>query len=161
MFLTDIQFVSQNVPSDMCAQRRLVSLRIRESDQSLRCPHEESKMHPVKILIRLRECAGWSESSLGAQAWRNVFWRGGSFIYFFLFFLFIFFLFFIFYFLFFDKLDFTNMKSGCGEKSWVKICFLKNSVSFMLSDFLQHNWSGKYSPDIRCALYIAVTSGLI
>ena len=33
------------------------------SDQSLRCPHEEtlhtwlSKIRPVKILIRLRECA--------------------------------------------------------------------------------------------------------
>ena len=34
-----------------------------QSDQSLRCPHDESlypwlsKMHPVKIVIRLRKCA--------------------------------------------------------------------------------------------------------
>ena len=31
-----------------------------------------SKMHPVKILIRLRECAVWSESSLGVHVRRNV-----------------------------------------------------------------------------------------
>ena len=31
-----------------------------------------SKMHPVKILIRLRECTGWSESSLGAHVRRFV-----------------------------------------------------------------------------------------
>ena len=43
-----------------------ISLRIR-------CPHGEtlhpwlSKMRPVKILIRLRDCADWSESSLGAR----------------------------------------------------------------------------------------------
>ena len=34
--------------------------------------------HPLKILIRLRECAGWSESSLGAHIQRYVFWRWGS-----------------------------------------------------------------------------------
>ena len=40
---------------------------------SLLCPHEEilypllSKMHPVTILIRLCEWAGWFESSLGAR----------------------------------------------------------------------------------------------
>ena len=49
-----------------------------QSDQSLRCPHEETlhpwlpKMHTVKILIRLRECAGWSETSLGAHVRRDV-----------------------------------------------------------------------------------------
>ena len=47
-----------------------------QSDQRLRCPREEtsnpwlSKMHPVKILIRLCECSGWSESSLGAHVHR-------------------------------------------------------------------------------------------
>ena len=63
---------------DMCAQRRLVSVPVhsRSLDQSLRCPYEEtlhprlSKMHLVKILIRLRECrvgsrriseGGWGE----------------------------------------------------------------------------------------------------
>ena len=52
-----------------------------QSDQSLRCPQEEilhtwlSKMRAVKILIRLRESAGWSESSLGAHVQRYVFWR--------------------------------------------------------------------------------------
>ena len=41
--------------------------------QSLRCPHYEtlhhwlSKMRPVKILNRLCECAGSSESSLGGR----------------------------------------------------------------------------------------------
>ena len=40
---------------------------------SLRCPHVEtlhprlSKVRPVKILIKLRECAVWSESSLGTH----------------------------------------------------------------------------------------------
>ena len=45
-----------------------------QSDQSLRCPHEES-MGPslpiertAKTLIRLGECPGWSESSMGAQS---------------------------------------------------------------------------------------------
>ena len=32
------------------------------------------KMRPVKILIRLRECAVWSESSLGAHVCSYVFW---------------------------------------------------------------------------------------
>ena len=42
-------------------------------DQGLRYPHEEIlhywlfKMHPVKIQIRLRICAGCSESSLGVR----------------------------------------------------------------------------------------------
>ena len=36
-----------------------------------------SKMCPVKILIRLRKCAVWSESSLGASIGRYVFWRCG------------------------------------------------------------------------------------
>ena len=36
-------------------------------------------MCPVKILIRLRECAGWSKSSLGAYVWWWIFWRRGSF----------------------------------------------------------------------------------
>ena len=45
------------------------------------CCHQEetlhpwlSKLRPVKILIRLRECAVWSESSLGADIQRYVFW---------------------------------------------------------------------------------------
>ena len=69
----------RNVPSDMCAQRRLGSAcACAQSDQSICYPHEEtlhaclSKMRPVKILIRLRECAGWSESSLGADIQRYV-----------------------------------------------------------------------------------------
>ena len=48
------------------------------------CPHEEtlhpwlSKMRPVKILIRLRECAGWSEFLLGRHIRMYFFWRWGS-----------------------------------------------------------------------------------
>ena len=55
-----------------------------QSDQSHRCSREETlhpwlpKMRPVKILIRLRVCAGWSESSLGAHFRRYVFQRYGS-----------------------------------------------------------------------------------
>ena len=61
----------------MRAQQRLRSAcAFAQSDQSLRCPHEEtlhpwlSQKRPVKILIRLRECAGWSESYLGAHVRR-------------------------------------------------------------------------------------------
>ena len=69
----------ENVLSLMCAQRRLTSVCASEQyNQSHRCPHEEtlhpwlSKTCPVMILC---ECAGWSESSLGAHDWRYVFWR--------------------------------------------------------------------------------------
>ena len=62
-------------------QRRLRSdCAFAQSDQSLRCPHEEiyypwlSTMSPVKILIRLCECTGLSESSLGAHIRSYVFW---------------------------------------------------------------------------------------
>ena len=62
------------------AWRRLKSVfASAQSDQRLRFLHKEtlhpwlSKMHPGKILIRLRECAGWSESSLGALVWSYVF----------------------------------------------------------------------------------------
>ena len=58
---------------DMCVHRRLKSsCASAQANLSLRWAHEEtlhpwpSKMHSVKILIRLRERAGWSESSLGA-----------------------------------------------------------------------------------------------
>ena len=59
----------------LCAQRRLRSAwASAQSDQSLRCPHEES-LDPylpikctAKTLIRLGGCPGWSESSLGAQS---------------------------------------------------------------------------------------------
>ena len=64
-----------------CAQRRYKSVcTSAQPDQSLRCLHEEtlhpwlSKMRLVKILIRLRKCAVWSESSLGALVLRDVFW---------------------------------------------------------------------------------------
>ena len=55
-----------------------------QSDQRLHCPHEESlqpwlsKMRPVKIQISLRKCAGWSESSLGADVRMYDFWLWGS-----------------------------------------------------------------------------------
>ena len=74
----------KNVPSDMCVQGRLKSAcASAQSDQSLRCPHAEIfhpwlfKMSSVKITISLRECAGWSEFSLGAHVRRYVF-RCGS-----------------------------------------------------------------------------------
>ena len=53
------------IPSDMFAQRRLKkACASAHSDQSLCCPHVEtlhpwlSKMRPIKILVRLHECAG-------------------------------------------------------------------------------------------------------
>ena len=68
----------------MCAQRRLKSAcASAHSDQSICYPHEEnlrpwlSKMRPVKILVKLRERASLSESSLGAHVQRYVFWRCG------------------------------------------------------------------------------------
>ena len=59
----------------VCAQRRLSSAwASAQSDQSFRCPHEESlglKL-PIKriskTLVRLGGCSGWSESSLGAES---------------------------------------------------------------------------------------------
>ena len=75
----------ENIPSGINDQWRLISAcASTQSDQSLRCSYEEtshhwlSKMYPLKILISLRECAGWSESSLGAHTWRYVFWHYGS-----------------------------------------------------------------------------------
>ena len=59
----------------LCAQRRLRSAwASAQSDQSLRCPHEESWVpklpieRTAKSLIRLGGCPVWSESSLGAQS---------------------------------------------------------------------------------------------
>ena len=59
----------------LCAQRRLRSaLASVESDQSLRCAHEESFCPELstertpKTLIRLGGCPGWYESSLDAQS---------------------------------------------------------------------------------------------
>ena len=58
----------------LCAQQRLRSAwASAQSDQSLRCPHEESLgpylpiERTAKTLIRLGGCPGWSESSLGAH----------------------------------------------------------------------------------------------
>ena len=66
---------SQNQQNGMCAQRRLTSAwTSAQSDQSLRCPHEESLSpwlpieRTTKTLIRLSGCPGWSESSLGSQS---------------------------------------------------------------------------------------------
>ena len=57
------------------AQRRLRSAwASAQSDQSLRCPHEERFCpslpieRTAKTLIRLGGCPGWSESSLGAHS---------------------------------------------------------------------------------------------
>ena len=72
----------------MCAQRRLKSACVSvQSNQSLHCSHEEtlhpslSKIHPVKIQIRLRKCAVWSESSLGILVWWHAFSHWDSNVY--------------------------------------------------------------------------------
>ena len=76
----------QNQQSGMCAQRRLRSAcASAQSDQSLRCPHEETLgpqlpiEHTAKTLIRLGGCPGWSESSLGTHAILLVLSWGGSY----------------------------------------------------------------------------------
>ena len=57
----------------VCPAKNQISLSIHQSDQSLRCPHEEAlgpKLpieRTAKTLIRLGGCPGWSESSLGAH----------------------------------------------------------------------------------------------
>ena len=68
------------VSSDMCARQRLKSACMSaHSDQILSCLHEEtlhpwlSKMCQMKILIRMHNCTGWSESLLSAHIWRYVF----------------------------------------------------------------------------------------
>ena len=65
----------ENVPSDMYSKQRLRQPTYPHSLISLHL--WLPKMCPVMILIRLRICAGWSESSLGAHARRYVFWRSG------------------------------------------------------------------------------------
>ena len=74
----------ENVPYDMCAQRRLKSAcAFAQSDQSLRCSHEEtlypwlSKICSRKILIRFSECPC-----------SNFFFGGGGLFFFFFFLLF-------------------------------------------------------------------------
>ena len=76
----------ENIPSDISLQWRLKSAcPSTQFDQCLHCLHEETlhpwlfQMHPVKILMRLHKCAGWSESLLGAHTWRYVFWHSRSF----------------------------------------------------------------------------------
>ena len=58
-----------------------ISLCIVPSDQNSLVHMKKlwlSKMHPVKIQIRLRKCAVWSESSLGAHIRMHIFWWCGS-----------------------------------------------------------------------------------
>ena len=66
---------SQDQQNGMCAQRWLRSAwASAQSEQSLRCPHEESLgpelpiERTAKTLISLGACPGWSESSLGAHS---------------------------------------------------------------------------------------------
>ena len=63
-----------------CAQRRQTSLCIRavwpkSSSYKEILQSQLSKICSVKILVRLRKCAGWSESKLGAHVRRYVFCR--------------------------------------------------------------------------------------
>ena len=58
----------RNVPSDVCSQQKLKST---QSDQSLRCPHEETFHHWISKCAQCRfwqpECAGCPESSLMSE----------------------------------------------------------------------------------------------
>ena len=71
---------SENVPSDMRAQRKCRSACVSaQSDQKIHWQILNSQgwesffMQTTKILARLRGCAGWSESSLCAQVRSYVF----------------------------------------------------------------------------------------
>ena len=77
----------QNQQNGMCAQRRLRSAcASAQSDQSLRCPQEESlgpwlpNECPVWVfaVCSMGRCPGWSESSLGAHAILLILSWGGS-----------------------------------------------------------------------------------
>ena len=60
-------------------------------DKSFRCRMKKknkktlyprlSKIRLINILNRLRECAGWSESPLGAHVQRYAFWHNGIFVF--------------------------------------------------------------------------------
>ena len=76
------------VPPDVCAQQRLKSVCVSaESYQSHHSPREVtlhpclSRMRIANILIRLCECAGWSESSLGAHILKYVYRLCGALFY--------------------------------------------------------------------------------
>ena len=86
--LTGLCWRVKILQNDLCAQRRLRSARASaQSDQSLRCPHEEplGPYLPIertaKTLIRLGGCPGWSESSLAAQVIVLVLLCCGSFVF--------------------------------------------------------------------------------
>ena len=76
----------KKVLSDMCAKWRLKSACAPHSLICLQCLHEETASLaiqiacPAKILIRLRKCAVWSDSSLGAHAVMFVYLHYGSHI---------------------------------------------------------------------------------
>ena len=73
LFIPEIWAASwQNQQNGLCAQRRLRSaLASALSDQSLRCPYEETlgpqlpTERTAKTLIRLSGCPGWSEPYAG------------------------------------------------------------------------------------------------
>ena len=58
---------NNNIPSDMCTQRNSSQPAHPRSLISLRCQHKETLTIQNGILVRLHECADWSESSLGAH----------------------------------------------------------------------------------------------
>ena len=72
----------------MCARRKIqISLSIPIVRSVSSFPYELtlhpwlSQLRPGKILIRLCECTGWSESSLDAHVHRYVFWPCDSFVF--------------------------------------------------------------------------------
>ena len=67
----------ETVPSDVRPTTSQINLRIRTVVVSMKkyCILSYPKMRRGKILIRLCECAGWSECSLGAHIRRYVVWR--------------------------------------------------------------------------------------
>ena len=71
--------MSENVPSDMCVQRRFRSTcAFTQSYTKLHCAH--FFMWTTKTLIRLSGCADWFESSLDAHFKGYLFSRFGSYV---------------------------------------------------------------------------------
>ena len=65
------------------SKKRLVSFRFESFLSAWETLHPWLfKSYPIKIMTRMLECAGWSESSLDVHDWRYVFSRGGSFVFF-------------------------------------------------------------------------------
>ena len=83
IILSRAKLIMRNIPSDACAQQRLKSacasaVWSESVVQMKKFASVAIQNCPVKILIRLYKCTGWSESSLGAHVRKYFFLSCGS-----------------------------------------------------------------------------------